>query len=61
MVDIPGGEIVLRDNRICQKWSVETESFLLASYPVKQDIYFKITGESPCKELQMRTPRFIQD
>ena len=47
MVEIPGGEIVLRDDRIKHIWAVELQPFLLAKYPVTQDLYFWITQESP--------------
>ncbi|MDP9081995.1 MAG: formylglycine-generating enzyme family protein [Bacteroidota bacterium] len=47
MVEIPGGKIELRDDRIKHKWSVELEPFLLAKFPVTQDLYFEITNESP--------------
>ncbi len=47
MVEIPEGEIMLRDDRIGHKWSVGIRPFLLARYQVTQDIYFEITGESP--------------
>ena len=47
MVRIPGGEIELRDDRINHKWKVGIRPFLLAKYPVTQDLYFGITGKSP--------------
>ncbi|MEI7661326.1 MAG: SUMF1/EgtB/PvdO family nonheme iron enzyme [Bacteroidota bacterium] len=47
MVEIPKGHIELRDDRIKHKWTVAIEQFLLARFPVTQDLYFKITGESP--------------
>jgi formylglycine-generating enzyme required for sulfatase activity len=47
MVKIPAGEIVLRDDRIKHQWTVEIQPFLLAKYPVTQDLYFVITKESP--------------
>jgi formylglycine-generating enzyme required for sulfatase activity len=47
MVKIPGGEIVLRDDRIKYKWKVEITPFLLAKYPVTQDLYYAITQKSP--------------
>ena len=39
MVEIPGGEIVLRDDRIKQNWKVEIRPFLIAKYPITQDMY----------------------
>jgi formylglycine-generating enzyme required for sulfatase activity len=47
MVKIPGGEIVLRDDRVKRIWTVELQPFLLAKYSVTQDLYFGITQESP--------------
>jgi formylglycine-generating enzyme required for sulfatase activity len=47
MVEIPEGNIVLRDDRIKHKWTVEIPAFLLAKYPVTQELYFKINNESP--------------
>lgn len=39
MVEIPSGKIELRDDRTKQKWSVNIKPFLLAKFPVTQDIY----------------------
>jgi formylglycine-generating enzyme required for sulfatase activity len=47
MILIPEGEIELRDDRIKQKWSVKIEPFFLARYPVTQEVYQAVTGESP--------------
>lgn len=47
MVEIPSGKIELRDDRIKQKWIVEIAPFLIAKFPVTQDIYFDITNETP--------------
>jgi formylglycine-generating enzyme required for sulfatase activity len=47
MVEIPGGRIDLRDDRIKRKWTVELESFLLARFPVTQKLYFEILKETP--------------
>ncbi|MBI5540418.1 MAG: formylglycine-generating enzyme family protein [Bacteroidia bacterium] len=47
MVEIPEGKIVLRDDRIKTKWTVEIKPFLLAKYPVTQELYFEVTKESP--------------
>jgi len=47
MVEIPSGKIELRDDRTKQKWTVIIESFLLAKYPVTQDLFFEITKETP--------------
>jgi len=47
MVEIPRGEIVLRDDRIKHIWTIKLQPFLLAKYPVTQNLYFQITQESP--------------
>ena len=47
MLKIPGGEIVLRDDRIKRKWKVEIKPFFLSQYTVTQDLYFDITKELP--------------
>jgi formylglycine-generating enzyme required for sulfatase activity len=47
MVEIPGGKIELRDDRIKRKWMVELEPFLLARFPVTQDLYFEILKQTP--------------
>jgi formylglycine-generating enzyme required for sulfatase activity len=47
MMQIPAGEIVLRDDRIKHTWTVEIASFLLAKYPVTQEFYHEITKTSP--------------
>lgn len=47
MVEIPGGKIELRDDRTKQRWPVEIDTFLLAKFPVTQDIYFEVTKERP--------------
>lgn len=47
MVEIPGGVVELRDDRIKQVWSVTIQPFLIAKYPVTQELYFEITKEAP--------------
>lgn len=47
MVKIPKGVIEMRDDRIKKKWKVNINSFFLAKFPVTQDLYFTILGESP--------------
>ncbi|WP_211749427.1 formylglycine-generating enzyme family protein [Paenibacillus sp. Marseille-Q4541] len=42
MVNIPAGEIELRDDRIKQTWSVTVKSFLLAPVPVTSALYSSI-------------------
>ncbi len=47
MINIPKGNIVLRDDRIKSEWTVDIDNFLLAKYPVTQKKYISITGEFP--------------
>ena len=47
MVEIKSGEIELRDDRIKRKWKVRIQQFLIAKYPLSQDLYFEITKQSP--------------
>jgi len=47
MVEIPRGEIGLRDDRINRRWKESVAAFLLGRYPVTQKQYFDVTGESP--------------
>ncbi|MNI22537.1 Serine/threonine-protein kinase pkn1 [compost metagenome] len=46
MVQIPAGEIELRDDRTKSKWKAEIKPFLLAPYPVTMELYFAITKKS---------------
>lgn len=39
MVEIPGGEIELSDDRIKSKWKAEIRPFLLARHPVTMGLY----------------------
>lgn len=56
MVEIPGGKIELRDDRTKEKWSVNIKPFLLAKFPVTQDIYFEIIKETPSTFTGNRLP-----
>lgn len=56
MVKIPGGEIILRDDRKKYKWKVEIKPFLLAKYPVTQNMYFAIVQEAPSSFKGDRNP-----
>ena len=47
MVTIPGGEILMRDDRKQLTWSVEIEPFLLSRFPITQELYVFLTGLSP--------------
>ncbi len=56
MVEIPGGKIELRDDRIKQKWTVEINPFLLSKYQITQEIYFEISKENPSTFIGNRLP-----
>ncbi len=47
MIEIPRGEISLRDDRKKREWNVEIEAFLISGNLVTQKLYFDITGETP--------------
>ncbi|MES2779399.1 MAG: SUMF1/EgtB/PvdO family nonheme iron enzyme [Bacteroidota bacterium] len=47
MVTIPTGTIELRDDRTKTKWTVDLQPFLLATFPVTQDLYAEIIQQSP--------------
>ncbi len=47
MIEIPSGEILLRDDRIQKEWKVELRSFLLNQFPVTQEQYRAVTGQCP--------------
>jgi formylglycine-generating enzyme required for sulfatase activity len=47
MVEIPSGEIELRDDRTKRIWTTEIRPFLLAPYPVTLELYWAITQKSP--------------
>lgn len=56
MVEIPKGDITMRDDRLNQKWSVPLQSFLLSKFQITQDLYGKITGLNPAEFLGKRKP-----
>ncbi|MGY0061311.1 formylglycine-generating enzyme family protein [Streptomyces sp. LZ34] len=47
MVEIPAGEIVLRDEGTRTNWQVEVAAFRLAPYPVTRELYRAVRGEAP--------------
>jgi len=47
MNEIPMGEIQMNDDRTKKKWTVSINRFLLAIFPVTQELYLKIMGTSP--------------
>ena len=47
LLEIPGGEILLRDDRLKERWKVPVKPFYMAKYPVIQDLYAEITQQHP--------------
>jgi len=47
MIPLPAGSIDLRDDRTKEQWTVELPSFLLAKFPVTQELYAEIMNETP--------------
>ena len=47
VVEIPSGQIELRDDRTKEKWTVDIKPILLAKFPVTQELYFAISNENP--------------
>jgi formylglycine-generating enzyme required for sulfatase activity len=47
MLPIPKGEIVMRDDRTNNQWTVQIEPFMLTTYQVTQDLYSTVMKESP--------------
>lgn len=47
MINIPKGTILLRDDRVKSEWKVDIDKFLLAKYPVTQQMYLSITKKVP--------------
>ena len=46
MVNIPAGEVVLRDDRLKKEWLVQIQPFLLAKYAVTMELYDAITNST---------------
>ncbi len=47
LVEIPAGQVELRDDRTKQKWTAVVKPFWLGKYPVTQELYFDVTQEAP--------------
>jgi formylglycine-generating enzyme required for sulfatase activity len=56
LVEIPSGEVELRDDRIKQEWSVKIKPFMLGKYPVTQGLYYEITGQKPSEYFSSNKP-----
>lgn len=56
MVEIPRGEIELRDDRKKTKWSVGIEAFLMSRFPVTQELYAAVLQQDPSSFKGERRP-----
>ncbi|MFC9944110.1 formylglycine-generating enzyme family protein [Streptomyces pratensis] len=56
MIDLPAGEIVLRDEGTMRDWTVEVAAFRLAPTPVTRDLYASVLGRAPESSMGPRTP-----
>ncbi|MER7793766.1 SUMF1/EgtB/PvdO family nonheme iron enzyme [Streptomyces sp. NPDC097640] len=56
MVEIPAGEIVLRDEGTRTDWTAEVPAFRLAPHPVTRELYRAVRGEAPASAAGPRTP-----
>lgn len=56
MVQIPSGQIELRDDRTKQNWTVKIDSFLLSKFAVTQELYSDIIEENPSFFKSPRNP-----
>ncbi|WP_327277542.1 formylglycine-generating enzyme family protein [Streptomyces sp. NBC_01224] len=56
MIDLPAGEIVLRDEGTMTDWKAEVAVFQLAPSPVTRELYAAVLGEAPESSAGPRTP-----
>lgn len=47
MVELPAGEIVLRDEGTKTNWKAEVDAFRLAPFPVTRELYATVQGAAP--------------
>ena len=47
LIEIPKGDIELRDDRTNEKWNVKIDTFLLGKFPVTQKFYEEIMKQNP--------------
>lgn len=48
-VELEGGRVDLRDDRIQAKWQVELKPFCLSRFPVTQALFTHVSGENPAR------------
>ncbi|MEV5753184.1 formylglycine-generating enzyme family protein [Actinoallomurus sp. NPDC052308] len=56
LMDIPGGQVMLRDEGTKRSWEVEVTAFRLAAHTVTWDLYREVRGEGPVADARPRTP-----
>ncbi|MEU4831372.1 SUMF1/EgtB/PvdO family nonheme iron enzyme [Streptosporangium sp. NPDC023615] len=56
MVEIPAGNVFLRDEGTKATWKVGVESFRMAPHPVTRELYRAVLGEAPASAAGPRTP-----
>jgi formylglycine-generating enzyme len=56
LVDVPAGEIVLRDEGTRTSWPVDVAAFRLARNPVPRALWIAVTGQAPASSAAPRTP-----
>ncbi|TDC74992.1 SUMF1/EgtB/PvdO family nonheme iron enzyme, partial [Actinomadura sp. 7K507] len=56
LIDIPAGEIVLRDEGTGRTWGAEVAAFRLAAHPVNRELYGTVRDEVPVSPAGPRTP-----
>ncbi len=47
LIEIPGGEVFLRDDRTKREWTEKIAPFYLSKYVLTQDLYFEVSKEDP--------------
>jgi formylglycine-generating enzyme required for sulfatase activity len=56
LVEIPSGEVELRDDRIKHKWKIEIKPFSMGKFPVTQDLYYQVTNQNPSEFINLNKP-----
>jgi len=59
MVEIPSGQIELRDDRKKHKWTADINPFLLLKFPVTQELYFDVTTQAPSSIKGSQIPSYL--
>lgn len=56
MIQIPAGEVRLRDDRKKTVWTAEVDTFLLAPVPVTNNLFISILHETPERKDELQVP-----